>query len=105
MAIKEQLSKEDQALPWLIGAFVAGVVTMFTLVMLALRLYVDIDHPYVVVAIVLCLFSVLTWICRNRASVKPSVASQVLIVIGQSLLLTTGAAGTFYFLMSIYPPN
>ncbi len=105
VAAEKALAETGRILPWLVSAFCIGAFIAFAIVMLAFRLYVDIAHPYLFVTAGIGMFALFTWLFRNRGPVKPSLMSQALTIIGQTLFFLAGAAGTFSFLMSVYPPN
>jgi len=95
----------NRAAPWLIAAFVLGVLVASACVILALRFYIDISHPYLIGLSNLGLLGLFTLLWRNRREVRPSVTANALALLGQTVCFAVGAIGAFYVLMSLYPPN
>ena len=100
-----QAPTTDKIVPWLATALVLGALTSFAMVVLAFRFYVSIRHPYWIGLMLLGLVCLSTLLYRNRRKVRPSMTVNVLIFTGQIAFFIVGAMATFYFLMSIYPPN
>ena len=95
----------NKAAPWLIAAFVLGVLVASAAVVLALRFYVDVSHPYLMGLSSLGAIGLLTWLWRIRREGRPSLTANALVFLGQTVCFAVGAIGAFYGLMSLYPPN
>ena len=90
---------------WYVVSFLAGVATSVAMLMLSLRFYVDIAHPYLVYFASLLITQAILLFMRNRSAAKISLAANTLAFFGQAAVFVFGAFAAFYCLIAIYPPN
>lgn len=90
---------------WYVTSFLVGAATSVATIMLSLRFYVSIKHPYFIFLITLFVAQALMLFIRNKGSGKASLVGNLLTFLGQAAMFIVGGAGAFYCLMAIYPPN
>lgn len=87
------------------AAFVIGALTSFAILIASLRFYVGIQHTYLVwVAAFVVLESVL-FLTQKLRGRSPPFRARIVALILEAAAFAIGAAMSFLFFISIYPPN
>ena len=89
---------------WYVISFLAGAATSVAMIMLSLRFYVSMKHPYFLFFVTLLVVQALMLFMRNRGGAKASLGN-LLTFFGRAAMFILGGAGAFYCLLAIYPPN
>ncbi len=91
------MEKRSSPVRLIVTAFVLGCLAGFTIPFAALRLYVSITHPnIIIVALALSAGG-----CVGVMSAKSRLATGLIA----SVCFAAGAYGLMYFMISIYPPT
>ena len=82
-----------------------GCLTSAVMIVLSLRLYVSLEHPYWIFAGALITTEGALMSVRNVAGQSTELRANVIALLGQSMAFVMGGAATFFGLVAIYPPN
>lgn len=89
---------------WYVISLMGGCLISAVMIVLSLRLYVSLEHPYWIFAGSLIMTEAALVSVRNVRA-RASLMANGIAFLGQGMAFLLGGAATFFGLMAIYSPN
>ena len=88
-----------------VGFLLAGVVTGAAIVIAALRFYLDMSQPYVVMAVAFVALQLIAMLVRKARGKPRLLRTAIFAVAIEAAAFAIGGVATLHGLLAIYPPN